>query len=140
MSQINKAIRQLSLGEKLGEGATRAVYACSLDPTLVVKIEKFERKFHNIGEWEYWQTFQYVKDVSVWLAPCVSISDCGSVLLMKRTNPLLTSDKLPTKLPFFLTDFKKENYGKLKNKVVCHDYASLILDVKTKLKTTRWEE
>jgi hypothetical protein len=38
---------------------------------------------------------------------------------MERTRPL---EKAPTHLPNFMTDLKPENFGRLGNRIVCHDY------------------
>ena len=69
---------------------------------------------------------QHTKEAKQWLAPCVSISPCGSVLIQRRTLPV-TKAQLPSKVPAWLTDFKLANWGMLDGKVVCHDYSNNLL-------------
>lgn len=112
----------LMLGERLGAGISRTVYECAIDPKFVVKVEPQGRQFANIMEWEIWTALSGTA-AARWLAPCRTISACGSVLIQARTQPLRRSE-LPDHMPLWLTDFKQSNYGKLKGKVVCHDYAA----------------
>lgn len=109
------------LGEKLGQGAYRAVYVYRPDPTLVIKVETLNRAFANVHEWDIWQRFAPGRNKR-WLAPCVEISDHGTFLLQKRTTPI-TKREMPKAIPSFLTDEKAVNWGRLDGKVVCHDYA-----------------
>jgi len=118
-------------GKHLGGGMSRQVYAHPTDKTKVIKIEDSVGHFQNALEWEFWNHWSWCKDVAKWLAPCHSISACGTFLIMERTEPLR---KAPEKLPQFLTDHKPENYGLLKGRVVCHDYGRLIFSAETKLK------
>ena len=107
-------------GPLLGSGANRRVYACSFDPTLVIKVET-GTDFSNIKEWNTWQDYKHDKRVAKWLAPCVAISDYGSVLIQKRAKPVRVSD-LPRAVPAFLADRKIENWGLIDGKPVCVDY------------------
>lgn len=111
----------LILGEFLGEGISRKVYVCRFDPTLVVKIESNARSFANCFEWEMWNRVGCGTKFAEYLAPCVDISACGTMLLQKRTYPLQPG-QAPKMMPDFLNDFKYSNYGMLDGKVVCHDY------------------
>lgn len=130
--------RSLLCSELIGRGSARKVYACRVDPTLVVKIEKGGRSFQNVSEWEIWD-YGY-DEFSKWLAPCVQISSCGGILLQKRAEPLRDSD-LPERIPAFLTDIKKENFGMLNGRVVCVDYGTMIArvtDASRRLVKARW--
>ena len=109
--------------EELGRGIGRVVYACSLDPSIVIKIEQGGGSFQNVLEWETWQQLAHTR-VARWLAPCVNISPCGIVLLMKRVTPLPHDLKNGTRIPEFLTDRKRSNYGMIDGRVVCCDYGS----------------
>jgi len=121
-SAISREFFDLMVGEKLGYGIGRDVFACKLDKSLVVKIERASHSFQNVAEWELWDQLRDTKMAS-WLAPCVNISENGSVLLMKRTTPIIPgTTKLPVAAPRFLNDFKYQNYGVFERRIVCHDY------------------
>lgn len=110
-------------GEKLGEGQYRHVYAHRSRPDLVVKIEQGARSWSNIEEWNVWREAQDFPKLTDWFAPCEWISGCGSVLLQKRTSPV-RDDELPKQLPAFFCDLKRDNFGMLNGKFVCHDYGN----------------
>lgn len=123
------------LGDYLGSGGSRDVYVYSLDKTKVIKIERSnDRQFANIFEHEFWLDNMFDESVYKWLAPCISISAGGRILIQERVSPLPLDYKFPKKLPTFLTDFKRSNFGLLKGKLVCIDYALTINHPKTKLK------
>lgn len=112
----------LFCGERLGQGIGREVFVLATDPTKVVKIETQAQSFQNILEWEAWHA---AKDgpTAKWLAPCHFISPSGIVLIMDRTQPLRRGEE-PDRMPVWLTDFKRTNYGLLNGRVVCHDYGT----------------
>jgi len=129
-------------GELLGEGISRKVFACKLDPSLVVKVEMpgesdEYRNFANAYEYRNWHENSDYRPVADWLAPCVSLSPCGLILLQKRVEPLRDSE-LPEKVPDFLTDLKKANFGLYEGRVVCCDYSTLITRVSKSLKKADW--
>jgi hypothetical protein len=113
-------------GGKLGSGMSRQVYVHPFDKTKVIKVENSEKHFQNITEWEFWDAWKHDKEVCKWLAPCHYISQNGTFLIMDRTKPL---KKVPEKLPSFLTDHKPANFGLLKGRIVCHDYAKVITNL-----------
>lgn len=113
---------EMFVGARIGGGMSREVYECSLDKSLVVKIETGYASFQNISEWKIWNALSETK-AATWLAPCVSISATGAVMLMKRTEPLQVK-QLPKQMPAWLTDFHMANYGMLNGRVVCHDYGT----------------
>ena len=115
----------LLCGELLGEGIHRKVFACLIDPTLVVKCETGHGTFSNAREWRNWDEVRFADRWNKWLAPCVAISPLGTVLLQKRCEPLRKSDTLPDELPAFLTDIKPQNFGWLAGRLVCHDYPQI---------------
>ena len=123
-------------GKHLGGGMSREVFVHPTDPTKVIKVENSAGKFQNVLEWQTWQDFKYAPKVAKWLAPCHSISDSGTFLIMSRTDPLPIK-RLPAKLPQFITDHKIENMGLLDNRVVCHDYAYTIATFDDKL--VKWK-
>ena len=105
-------------GTPLGYGIGRQVYEHRHDPSLVIKIEYASNSFQNVLEYEAWQ---YVKETihAKHFAPCVYISPCGTVLIQKKTDK---AKKYPDRLPVFLTDTKRANYGVYKGHFCCHDY------------------
>ena len=115
------------IGERLGRGISRETYAVRQNEDMVLKFEVVERYYQNTLEWEIWDRIAHTKHAK-WFAPCIDISACGRILLMKRTVPIAPS-QLPKKVPVFFTDTKAENWGLYKGKPVCHDYGvSLLLE------------
>ena len=128
-------------GDLIGEGLYRQVFACRIDPTLVIKVEqelgRSSPRFANTIEWDNWGNYLYEDDVKKWLAPCVMISPNGRVLVQKRVEPIPPS-QLPKKIPRFLTDIKKENFGYYEGRVVCCDYTMLLTNTRRGVKNARW--
>jgi hypothetical protein len=138
----------LLCGERIAYGMSRTVYTCRLLPAAVVKVETDPQRFQNIIEWETWQR---VRDThaSRWFAACEYISPCGRVLVMQRTRPPAPSE-FPDKVPVFLTDLKRTNYGMVgseddgiggKQWLVCHDYGTHMLfehGMSKRLKKAEW--
>lgn len=120
---IHKEFFRTLIGKQIGRGMSRTVYAFKLNPDLVVKVEEDTESFQNVREWEYWNE---MKDspVAKWLAPCLYISPCGSVLIQSRVLSLDRS-KYPKKIPHFFTDTKYNNFGLYKGKFVCMDYGNI---------------
>lgn len=123
LSDAGDAVRNefidLFCGDKLGAGIHRTVFAHRMDPKLVIKVETSAHTFANIHEWQVWDEIGNDPKNRVWFAPCRWISHSGSVLIQDRTTPI---KKLPAELPNFLTDIKLSNYGRLRGKIVAHDY------------------
>lgn len=111
----------LIVGQRLGGGIARNVYVNRLDETTVIKFESANQSFQNANEWQLWEAHQYHKPVSKWLAPCLHISACGSILIQKRTEPI-PKKLLPALVPSWASDLKQENWSLLDGKPVMHDY------------------
>lgn len=127
-------------GEKLGKGLHRDVYACKIRPDLVVKVETDEyRYFANVLEMKFWSDHEHYQKVANWLAPCEYLSPDGRILMMRRAEPIPPSYKMPDKLPAFLTDLKRENFGFVNGVLVCVDYAMTIPNPSTRYKTVFWD-
>ncbi len=110
-------------GALLGSGSERMVFEFSLDEKFVIKIDKGGH-FSNVSEWEVYHNVkdghpEYLK----YLAPCRTISSCGRILLQEKTLPI-TKDELPKQIPDFFADTKIQNWGKIGDNIVCHDYAN----------------
>lgn len=109
----------------IGSGTARTVYSYTVHPEYVLKVETGSGSFQNAMEWKTWQELKDT-DLGKWLAPIHSISPCGLYLLQRRTRRPLDS-KYPAKLPAFLTDQKRDNYGVLPSgRFVCHDYGTCL--------------
>lgn len=108
-------------GNRIGEGCSRSVFEYRIDQRYVVKIDR-TNKFDNVAEWDIWNN---LKDgpYGKYLAPCLSISSCGRVMLQRRTIPVKAS-QLPDKIPVFFADTKLQNWGRIGKNIVCHDYAN----------------
>ena len=76
--------------------------------------------------------------ISRWLAPCEFLSPDGRILLQTRAEPLPFDYRLPDKLPAFLTDLKRANFGLLDGKLVCVDYAFVDIMPSTRLRRACW--
>lgn len=131
-------------GDEIASGAYRTVYECKLRPDLVVKVEQHidngYRTFHNVREMDFWQYNEYYAKVANWLAPCRYISPDGHILLMDKATPITSRDKLPEKLPSFLTDIKAGNFGYINNKLVCVDYALNINNPSIRLRKANFHD
>ena len=110
---------------QIGRGIGREVYVLETDPTKIVKIEIGSQSFQNVIEWETWDKLEDTPHAK-WLAPCRHISPCGIVLIMDRTQPLRPGEE-PDRMPAWLNDHKRSNYGRLGKRVVCHDYGTNLL-------------
>lgn len=122
----------LLCAHQIGWGMSRTVHASHLLPDCVIKVEDGAGRFQNIVEWETWQR---VKDTefSRWFAECKWISPNGAILVMERTRSPAPED-FPERMPVFLCDFKRTNYGMAKSSgkpgkewLVCHDYGTNLL-------------
>lgn len=123
LPEIRDAALRMFVGECLGNGWRRHVYAVRGDDKRVVKIER-GTNFDNVAEWLIWQA---VKDTEAarWFAPCLEISPCGRVLIQRRTETFSEEGfkDTVTKVPEFFDDIYWANWGLLYGGPVCHDYA-----------------
>lgn len=131
----------LLCGDLLGQGIHRKVWTCRIRDDLVVKVEDEGtewRYFPNVREMNFWCENEHHAPVAKWLAPCEYMSPDGRVMLQRRAIPLPHDYVMPDKMPTFLTDFKRENYGLIDGKLVCVDYAMTIPSTNTRLKKVQW--
>lgn len=143
-----RELEGLFLGQKVGEGMSRSVYLLNEPDTwgrhkltggalpspssakFVVKVEDPKQgMFQNVSEWQVWE---YVRSTPMekWFAPCKAISPCGLYLIQSRVEPLRKAD-LPAKMPAFLSDLKRENFGMLGKRLVCSDYGLVIYAIRS---------
>lgn len=123
------------LPRKLGSGMSRDVYVHPTDPTKVIKMENSRDNFQNVREWLIWEDVQWNQKISKWLAPCHSISENGTFLVMSRARDI-SAVEVPATLPKFLTDHKLANFGMLDGKFVCRDYGTSVLNFE--LTRSKW--
>lgn len=117
-------LASLFLGELIGEGVARRVYAYRPDPAnFVVKVQTRgsyeEHDYQNIAEWSLWCMAS--PDLANWLAPCVALGADGGALLQHRCEPCPTH-LIPKRVPKVLGDLHRANFGVLAGKVVVTDY------------------
>lgn len=117
---VGRELGSLLLGDLFARGSARDVYTTPLDDAWVVKVETTAGSFQNVIEWETWREVQETP-FSIYFAPCLHISKCGGVLIQRKTQAVGLS-QLPKRMPAFLCDFKRSNYGLLDGRIVCHDY------------------
>lgn len=129
----------LLCGKLLGEGIHRTVYECRIRPDLVVKVESAEqRHFANVVESKFYDDHEYVQQIVCWLAPVEYLSPDGRILLQRRCRPIADDDRLPDKLPAFLSDIKRNNFGWLDGRLVCVDYAMTIPNPSVRMRKADW--
>lgn len=138
---LSKDVQGMLLGDAMGYGTFRHIYNHATDPDVVVKLENGAQSFHNVTEWQVWQS---VKDTEFakWFAPVKHISASGTVLIMQRAQPVTVKD-LPKKVPAFFTDLKAENWGRIGNRFVCVDYGLHLLHeygMTKRLRAARWTD
>lgn len=143
---ILKEISNILIDKPIDSGAYRNVYEVDSlfgGDQYVLKIEN-GNGFQNIMEWNLWNELNYDKELSKWFAPCLKISEHGKVLIQRKTSPLTEKDIAKfDKIPEYLTDTKKSNYGMIGRQLVCHDYGLINISMimsKAKMKKPEWWE
>ena len=121
----------LLCGKEIASGSSRTVFECTLMPGYVVKVEKDCSKHRNIMEFQAWESVCHVPEIARYFAKIHMMSANGRILIMEKTVRPGPND-WPDKLPVFITDRKKDNFGMIRVKsvdtgehewiFVCHDY------------------
>lgn len=136
-------LEKFILGKRLGSGVHREVYEYNLNPKeYVVKVGRDEGgRLANLKEWMIWDEVRERPEIKKWLAQVFDISVGGKYLLMARAELGRKSD-YPKKIPHFFMDTKYKNYGWIKGKLVCLDYASAAITngFGSKMKKADWWE
>lgn len=124
LQDVNTDLILSLCGKKLGAGVYRTVYEYNLDNRYVIKIEPNSTE-SNITEYLLWSEIKgligdlaWVKD---WFAPILWMSPNGKILVMRKTDEKANKER-PKAVPAFFTDLKRDNFGWIGNKFVCHDY------------------
>lgn len=127
LQDVNTDLILSLCGKKIGSGVYRSVYEYNLDDKYVIKIEPNSTE-SNITEFMLWDEIRglcndlsWVKD---WFAPVLWMSPNGKILVMEKTEVKEGKDR-PKEVPAFFTDLKRDNFGWIGNKFVCHDYGFL---------------
>ncbi len=68
---------RLLVGDRIGRGCSRHVFALRNDESMVVKIERSSYDFQNIREYDLWE-WASINAAVEWLAPVRCISPCGT--------------------------------------------------------------
>lgn len=121
----NAKVAGLFLGEFLGGGIARRVYAYRPEPMhFVVKVQTDgageDHDYQNIAEWTLWCESRG-KPLEEYLAPCLALSPCGGSLLQVRCEPC-PRHLLPAKVPKVLGDLHTANFGIFEGRPVVMDY------------------
>lgn len=124
-------------GELLGQGISRYVFEYKPDKKWVVKVDVSDRNA-NVIEHNIWSEAQYGK-LAKYFAPCGEISRCGRIMLQRKCTDA-SYDLYPKSVPSFFTDLKYGNWGLLNGKVVCFDYASVLVTSmgENKMRKAQW--
>ena len=131
----------LLCGKLIGEGIHRRVFECRIRPDCVVKVESDPlRYFANVMENKFWSDHFHCPAVKRWLAPIEYLSPDARLMLMKRAEPIRETDKLPDKLPAFLSDRKRANFGFIDGQLVAVDYALSITKASTRMGKANWTD
>jgi hypothetical protein len=108
----------ITLGELIGEGQFRQVFAIRGHSDLVAKVEKSGAS-NNLSEWAIWLSLPAA--LKSRYAPAQGLLDEGRILIMQRTQPV--RPEVFTRLPESTPDNHHANFGWLRGQIVCHDYA-----------------
>lgn len=131
----------LLCGKQLGAGIHRKVFACRIRDDLVVKVEDDAnewRNFANVREMQFWCDWEHHEPVAKWLAPCDYLSPDGRIMLQRRCDVVPESYEMPSELPGFLTDLKRENFGLIAGRLVCVDFAGTIPAANKRMRKAVW--
>ncbi len=141
---VNGTIRYCC-GEFIGKGVYRDVYVLKQNPNYVVKIERnpCNGVFSNVTEWRNYQNNKEWEWLSEWLAPCEMINETGQILIQHRIHHK-EKNFYPKYIPSIFTDLKYKNFGWIKDRFVCCDYAFIpiftIRKGESKMKRVKWRQ
>lgn len=128
------------VGGKLGSGETRDVYGCCLNSDTVVKVERRLPAMDNYTEMDLWDNLkkEWEAQANRWLAPCRRLSQGGKYLVADRCQPITDWSVLPKRIPAWLKiDAHVGNWGLLRGRPVCLDYANH--SIFAKMKANAWK-
>ena len=123
---LNRSLINYIAGDFVGEGQHRTVFDSVQYDGCVVKIEN-GLPSGNLLEWKIWEMVKDVPKLAKWFAPCIDISDCGRILVMKKVDYLDGKEWNEAKIPTWFTDRKPSNFGKIKKQIVAIDYEMCLI-------------
>ena len=85
------------------------------------------REFANVREMKFWCDNNISKNGPVACAMRILEPGRPDLAATARRN-LLVKKKLPSMVPSFLGDLKRDNFGRIDGKLVCVDYAITIMN------------
>jgi hypothetical protein len=135
LQDVNTDLILSLCGKKIGGGCYRSVYDYNLDDKYVIKIEPNNTEC-NMVESMLWDEIRGLKGdlawVKDWFAPVLWMSPNSKILVMEKTSEFPKNKKLerPREVPAFFTDLKKDNFGWIGNRFVCHDYGFIYKFIK----------
>lgn len=110
--------------ELIARGTVRDVYEIPGHPDKVLKVSNRQSNFSNWTEILVHNQFKDSGD----LAEIFSWSWSGKFIVMERLSKLSPGDLELHRFPYYLTDRKRENYGKdVSGRIKALDYAALVL-------------
>jgi len=133
-------------GKQLGKGVSRVVYEFNDDCVIKVEFDATRESsmLQNAREAIVWREFEHWDKMKVWFAPVKFISRSGHWLVQAKTIPVTINElrREAPKVPSCFTDLKVKNWGRIKGRIVCHDYGSLLLgqNKPENLKKAKWWE
>lgn len=120
-SSVRSEFFEMFIGKKIGEGTTRQVFEYLPDRDYVIKYEEDGGCFQNVHEMDMWRQSAGHPELSDWLAPCIAISKFGQFLVQAKTVPA-QPHQYPERVPSFITDLGRRNFGIYQDRFVAHDY------------------
>lgn len=145
LQDVNTDLILSLCGNKIGSGQFRYVYEYNLDSNYVIKIEPNNTE-SNITEHILWDEIKGLCGdldwVSKWFAPVLWMSPNGKILVMQKTEEKPDKER-PREIPAFFSDLKRDNFGWIGNRFVCHDYGMIFKFIKyekkmQKISKERW--
>ena len=124
---------------EIGRGTTRKVFAIDGNLHWVVKYEMYgEAPLANMMEYSIWKACEHYEPGRKWLAPCGPLDLGGKFLLQRRVATPPDDFVWPDRIPNWLTDTKKRNFGLLDGRLVACDYA-MDLPLAKGISTRMWK-
>lgn len=115
----------LECPKRLARGTGRDVYEIPDHPDKVLKVSNCQSNFSNWAEVLIYDQFKEGDD----LAKLYSWSWSGRFLVMERLSPLSPEEFAAHNFPHYLTDRKRENYGKdAAGRIKALDYAAFVFN------------
>ena len=127
---------------QIGQGLYRKVFSLQNNPDWVVKLELDGPTPHNnMMEFAVWTACEFYDPGKQWLAPCWEIYNEGRILVQRKVETPPDDFEWPERVPNWLTDLKKQNFGLLDGRLVSCDYGCdlpLAKGISKRMKKAEW--